>query len=278
MALLSADDHAFFEENGYVVVPNAVPQENLDATVKAIWEFLGVNPDDRSDWYRPPMLTSGLVEIYQHQALWNNRQHPRLHQIFSEIYGTEKLLVSIDRASLKLPRHPEHPEYDDKGFIHWDTDSTKPPTKRRVQGVLYLTDTAVNQGGFQCVPELYRQFDAWVKTQPEDRNPRFPDMTGFTFEPIAGKAGDLVIWDVMLAHGSGHNVSDQPRMAQYISMFPAERADAETLEFRIRCWREHCPPGNRTFPGDSRKIEEQFGTTAELTPLGRKLLGLDSWE
>jgi hypothetical protein len=32
------------------------------------------------------------------------------------------------------------------------------------------------------------------------------------------------------------------------------------------------------FPGDRRKIEEQLGRPAELTPLGRKLLGLDSWQ
>ena len=40
------------------------------------------------------------------------------------------------------------------------------------------------------------------------------------------------------------------------------------------------PPtqGKPPFPGDPRRIEEQYGKTAELTPLGRKLLGLDRWE
>ena len=36
--------------------------------------------------------------------------------------------------------------------------------------------------------------------------------------------------------------------------------------------------GSGGFPGDPRRIEEDHGTTAELTPLGRKLLGLDLWD
>lgn len=287
MGVLSAEDRAFFRDNGYLVVPNAVPQQNLDATVDTLWNFLGIDRDDPRDWYRPPMLTNGLVEIYQHQTLWDNRQHPRVHQAFAELLGTENLWVSIDRASLKPPRHPDHPEYEHKGFIHWDADSTKwreNPTKqerpRWVQGVLYLTDTAADQGGFQCVPELYRDFEGWLKTQPPDRNPSVPDLTGLTVEPVPGKAGDLVIWDVMLAHGNGHNVSNRPRLAQYIAMGPAPalgKAAEEQRQERIRCWREHCPPGSKAFPGDVRQIEQTQGRTAELTPLGRKLLGLDPW-
>ena len=44
---------------------------------------------------------------------------------------------------------------------------------------------------------------------------------------------------------------------------------------RIKRWRERTPGG---FPGDPRRIEEDHGTTAELTPLGRRLLGLDLWD
>ena len=39
MAVLSKEDWAFWEENGYMIVPEAVPEENLDSTVDAIWAF-----------------------------------------------------------------------------------------------------------------------------------------------------------------------------------------------------------------------------------------------
>lgn len=160
MAVLSQADHAFFAENGYVIVHNAVPRENLDDVIDALYEFLEMSRDDPEDWYREPLRPNGMVEMYQHQALWNNRQHPRVYEAFAELLGTPRLWVSIDRACFKPPRHPAHPEYDSKGFIHWDADTTRLPMPLSVQGVLCLADTEEDQGGFQCVPELFRNFDA----------------------------------------------------------------------------------------------------------------------
>ena len=36
--VLSQDDLDFWEENGFVVIHNAVPDENLEAAVNAIWD------------------------------------------------------------------------------------------------------------------------------------------------------------------------------------------------------------------------------------------------
>jgi Phytanoyl-CoA dioxygenase (PhyH) len=282
MSLLSPADHRFFDENGYVVVPNIVPTENLTAMVDAIFAFLGMDPNNPEDWYREPHRTGGMVEFYQHQALWNNRQHPRMHQAFSEIYGTQNLWVSEDRAGFKPPQHPAHPEYDHKGFIHWDIDTTKLPQPFRVQGVLSLTDTTAEMGGFRCAPGFHRELEAWIGTQPADRNPHTPDLSalppGIRVVPIETKAGDLVIWNTRLLHGNGHNVSNKPRLAQYITMYPADEDNELSRAERVEHWEKRLPPSyRRAFPGDPRRVEELQGRTAELTPLGRKLLGLDCW-
>ena len=280
MPILSSEDHAFFAENGYLAVPNAVPQENLDAVIAAIWEFLGLDPNDPEDWYREPLTPGGMVEMYQHQALWDNRQHPRVQQIFSEMLGTEKLWVSEDRVGLKPPRHPAHPEYDHKGFIHWDANTSKLPLPFRLQGVLCLTDTTADMGGFQCVLGFHRVLEEWVKTQPPDRNPHAPDLNslpeGMRVTPIPANAGDLIIWSTALAHGNGHNVSKCPRFSQYINMYPA-RDDEEARQARIARWRERQAPAAPWVVGDPRGVEASRYQSAELTPLGRKLLGLDLW-
>jgi ectoine hydroxylase-related dioxygenase (phytanoyl-CoA dioxygenase family) len=39
--------------------------------------------------------------------------------------------------------------------------------------------------------------------------------------PIAGRAGDLVIWHHALPHGASPNRSTRPRVAQYIAMRPS---------------------------------------------------------
>ena len=53
--LLSPAQRAFWEENGYVIIPDAVPQESLDAVIEAIWEFLQVDRDDLETWYQAPV-------------------------------------------------------------------------------------------------------------------------------------------------------------------------------------------------------------------------------
>ena len=276
MAILSDNDWDFFKKNGYVIVPNAVPQENLDAVIDAAFDFLGMTPGNPDDWYREPLRTNGMVEMYHHQAMWNNRQHPRMHQIFSEIWGTEKLWVSIDRVSFKPPPHPDHPEYENKGFMHWDADTSQLPVRFGVQGVLYLRDTAENQGGFQCIPGIHHQLCDFGVDHPPGYVYGAPDLKTLEFKSIPGKAGDLLIWYRALAHGNGHNRSNKPRLAQYISMSPARPENEEYRQLRIRLWREREQPPSKAFPGDPRGWEKQR-PTSELTDLGRRLLGLEAW-
>jgi hypothetical protein len=281
LRVLSEQDVEFFHQNGYVVVPTGLPRENLEAVIAAIWEFLEMDPEDPTTWY-PPDRRGSLAHLHQHQAIWDNRQFPRVHQAFADILGTEKLWVSMDRATMKPPIDPRFPHYEDRGFVHWDLDTAKPlPARLGVQGVLALTDTTEEMGGFCCIPGFHRVLEAWIREQPADRNPRAPDLSrlpeGYKVTPIAMEAGDLVIWDRTLAHGNGRNVGTRPRLAQYITMHPAGD-DWERRQERIACWQERHAPSywERDIPEKLRGREKRF-PPAELTPLGRKLLGLDPW-
>ncbi len=96
-------------------------------------------------------------------------------------------------------------------------------------------------------------------------------------ETIETRAGDLLIWNSQLPHGVSPNQSDRPRLAQYISMSPAQENNDEARQWRINSWMHRIAPDGNPFPGDPRDWEQQHGTTAALSPLGRRLLGLDSW-
>ena len=282
LRLLSEEDWKFWKHNGYVVIRNAVPVEQCERLASFLWTFEEKNPGDPSTWYAPPraemqmkeLTNTGMVEVYNHQYLWDNRQYPKVHAAFTDIWGTEKLWVTIDRANLNLPIREG---YDYKAFIHWDYDpETKP---ENVQGVLALADQDdENMGGFQCIPELYRDYDTWKLTQPADRNYFQPDTTGFEPVKVKMKAGDLLIFNSLLAHGIRANRSgNKVRLAQYISMMPAQEENEELRQWRIRSWRDRIAPEGYAFPGDPRKWEQTRYSTAELSPLGRKLLGLDNW-
>src|SRR5689334_11842959 len=262
LQVLQDADVEFFQQQGYLVVPNVVPQENIEALLAVIWQFLGMNPDDPTSWY-PPERRSTLVYLHQHQTLCNNRQSPRLYQAFADLLGTEKLWVSMDRATMKPPLDSRYPHYDDHGFVHWDLDTSKPlPETLGVQGVLALEDTTAEMGGFQCIPGFHRELAAWLARQPADRDPRKPDLSrlpeGYQVTPIPMKAGDLVIWDRMLAHGNGCNTGTRPRLAQYITMYPA-REEEEARQERIACWRDRHAPSywERDIPEALRGREKE---------------------
>ena len=275
MLVLTTEDRQFWDENGYVVVPSAVPTPYLKATIAAIAGFLCVDPDHPETWYADPPRRLGFVEQYHHQAFWNNRQHPRVYGAFADLWGTDKLWVSFDRANMTPPKRLDRPHGFHEPLIHWDFDASLHPDRFSVQGVLYLTDTDEDQGGFQCVPGFHRRFSDWVKTQPSDRNPGQPDMAGLTLRKVSGKAGDLLIWHSLLPHGNSENMSERPRWSQYILMSPAEEDNEALREERIRLWRERLTP--QGFPGEPRGWERQNAGPADLTPLGRRLLGLDRW-
>lgn len=284
LRVLSEDDWHFWINNGYVIIKNAVPREQALKTAAFLWEFDEKDPNNPETWYAPPraemqmkeLTNTGMVEVYNNQHLWNNRQMQRLYDAFVDIWGTEKLWVTIDRANLNFPLRPGH-EY--KAFIHWDYDpETKP---QNVQAVLALADQLDEEmGGFQCIPELFRTFDTWKLTQPEDRNRFKPDTTGFEQHFVKAKleAGDLLIFNSSQPHGiRANNSKDKVRIAQYISMMPAEEDNDELRDWRINSWKNRVAPQGYAFPGDPRNWEQTRYETAVLNDLGERLLGLKKW-
>lgn len=284
LRVLSGEDWEFWVENGYVVIKGVVPREQALRTAAFLWEFEEKAPTDADTWYTAPrsdmqmkeLVGTGMVEVYNNQLQWDNRQMPRVYDAFVDIWGTEKLWVTIDRANLNFPMRPG---YEYKGFIHWDYD---PETRtQNVQGVLALADqTDENMGGFQCIPELYRTYDSWKLTQPEDRNRFQPDVAGLEDYIVKVKleAGDLLIFNSTLPHGIRANHSGtKVRIAQYISMMPAEEDNDELRTWRINSWKNRIAPSGYAFPGDPRNWEQTRYEAAELSELGKKLLGLERW-
>lgn len=281
LKILSEADWQFWIKNGYVIIKNAVPKAQVQKLADYLWQYEGKDADDIETWYKKPnaqmqmteLNNTGMVEIYNQQFMWDNRQYPKVHAAFADIWGTEKLWVTIDRANLNFPLRPG---FEYKGFIHWDYDpETKP---QNVQGVLALADqTDENMGGFQCIPELYRTYDAWKLTQPQNRDHYKPDTTGFEIVKVKLEAGDLLIFNSLQPHGIRPNTSnDKVRIAQYISMMPAQEDNEELRQWRINSWQGREAMQGYAFPGDPMEREKQ-NSVAELSELGKKLLGLERW-
>lgn len=284
LKVLSEDDWKFWIHNGYIVIKNAVTREQASQTADFLWEFEEKDPNDPKTWYAPPraememkeLAGTGMVEVYNNQALWNNRQEQKIYEAFTDIWGTDQLWVTIDRANLNFPIKPG---FEYKGFIHWDYDPETRP--QNVQGVLALADqNDLDMGGFQCIPWLYRNYDSWKLGQPENRDHFKPDVDDLKEHIVKVKlnAGDLLIFNSTQPHGIRPNLSkDKVRIAQYISMMPAEEENEELKQWRINSWKNRIAPSGYAFPGDPRNFEQEKYDRAELNELGEKLLGLKNW-
>lgn len=284
LRVLSQEDWTHWTTRGYVIVRGAVAPEVVQQLEQVLWSFDEKDPKNPETWYepqrrphiRPELNNVGMAEIYHHQLMWDTRQTQRVYDAFVDIWDRDDLWVAIDRANINPPKKIKgNPE----GFIHWDVDTTARPLPIGVQGVLSIKKQDIETGGFQAVPYLFEHFHEWAATQPEDRDPIRPDMTGLDRENVDLDPGDLLIFNSLLAHGVRPNHSaNRVRMAQYISMFPAEQENEAERQDRIRQWRDQVPPNRPDFPGDPRDWEKTHYGPAELSPLGRKLLGLDLWD
>lgn len=146
--------------------------------------------------------------------------------------------TTLDRLNLNPPniknRSRSLIEPMEQGFdieLHWDVDTTLEVLPQRVQGIIALNDTQPELGGFQCCPELFRQFDRWRVEQPEGRDPIRPAIDRREFPLVRPDlhAGDLLIFNELLALGVAPNSSSGARAVQYLSM----RLGPSTLSPRV---------------------------------------------
>jgi hypothetical protein len=252
---------------GFVVVRGAVPMDLIDALLSVICREFEIDLHDEGSWYGPP----ARLPLWGHQAQWDVRQHPDLHEAFAAAYGTERLWVSLDFPLYKPP-HPSNAsaEHYDALPIHWDVD---PRERHLFQGMVFLTDSPEERGAFRCVPALFSDVTGWFERHPDD-GPDDIDCEGHEVVRVPCQVGDLLIWDSRLPHGNGRNCDTSPRITQAVTMQPPGFW-GESAADRIVLWRTGRPnPHYADEPGFDR-VEPW--PPASLTPLGRRLLGLDAW-
>jgi len=196
LAALTETQWRSWQDEGYLVVPDAVPLRLARAAAAAVREYVGADDTNRSSWYtnvldiyedtlpdgkRPHHGPCGMVQMFHHSSLWALRQHPRVHEIFADLYGTRRLFVTVDRAHFKPPVTTEHPAWSDAGEVHsglhWDVNTRREnwPLPYSIQGVLYLEDTAAAQGALRLVPGFHSRLAAWDAAQPADRSSERPE-------------------------------------------------------------------------------------------------------
>ena len=272
--MISSTSRERFLEDGYLVIPSLVPEADLAPARAAIDAWLDIDPSDAQTWYRNAADGHGIVPVHHDPSFWALRQNPDIYRVFSALYDTGALWVSMDRASFNPPADgwARDVRVDP---IHWDGDPCSEGSLS-IQGVVYLTDTAEAQGPFCCVPDAYRHLTAFLTTQSEEALDRMrPDIRDHEVVPVPAPAGSLIVWHNRMPHSSTANRTDRPRYTLYVAMEPA--LDEEERLERIRLFEQKRPPA---WAEDQKIANQQIpetGPDVSLSPLGRRLAGLDPW-
>ena len=215
---LSQSELAFFDTYGYAIIRNAIPCEDCNATVDLITQFLNIDLQRPDTWYQNHSSRQGImVQFFKHEILERNRQSPRIRLAFETLWKRRDLWVTTDRVGFNPP---ETDSWKYPGpYLHLDIDATI-PLPFGLQGILYLTDTAENQGALTVVPGFHRKIDTWMSQFGHGEVPLSEAFDEFEKKPIAANAGDLIIWHHGLPHGSSPNTHTSPRIVQYINWYP----------------------------------------------------------
>jgi len=169
-----------------------------------------------------------------------------------------------------------------------------------------LGDCPPGGGGFRCVPGFHKlsqvrayrknyeagQFHPTAEAYGQTLRIRQRPPTG-TFQwmldtAVTGKAkeiplekGDAVIWNSRLPHSNLPNKLPQWRVHCYVRFIPATPSHEEYRKEVKRCAESGEKPmlySTENSTGGGRNWEVQGHALPELTPTGRKVLGLDSWQ
>ena len=255
------------------MIPDVVPKALCERSAAALCEFIGVDPEVPDTWHNYVTHGHGIIPLHHHQALWDVRQLPALHRIFSVIYETEKLWVSFDRGSFKVPS-----SFHESGYrmdaAHWDGDP-RAPNELAVQGLVYLTDTPPKKARSRwCRSCTQRSMNGSRSAAPTTKR---ADRTSRTTRSSRSAApqGSLVIWHRRMAHTSLANNSTEPRLVQYVTMTPAGSEESRLRNAR-ECLEKH-PPAWAVRQKVRGQLDPEPGPPPQLTDLGSRLAGIEPW-
>ena len=207
-----------WESNGYLIIKQAVPKSDCEATVSAIYDFIDASPQNPDSWYKQHPAKQGImIQMFRSDHLVKNKTSPKIRDVYRQLWDRNDLFVSTDRVSFNPP---EHAMYTFPGpNLHWDIPLVS-PVPFGLQGLLYLADTAADQGAFTLVPGFHLKVNQWLQSLPDEVDPNQLDLHDLEPIPLAGEAGDFIVWQQALPHGSSPNTSTRPRLVQYINYRP----------------------------------------------------------
>ncbi len=262
-----------FFRDGYLLVPSVLSPAEVRTYASAI---IGLVPRDLSlpdEWHahagrlKPYRRgTGGAVDdTIDTPDLLPLLCNEKLYAVAAQLLRSPRLRVFDGSVGITM-RDMSDPERELSQDLHIDASVPKSADQflgtdeeLQIGGCYYLTDVDRTGGGTHVVPGGHRWVAEQAAAVPKGRQlhqgwkhiPTVPTVE------VTGKAGDFAMLHHLMPHAASHNRLPRTRLAYFVRY--------------IRCDHAH--------GGDPKSAMRTYDDSqlAAISPLGRKLLGLDPW-
>jgi len=240
------------------VVPGVLSQAEVQTCLDLTWDWLeslgsGIERSDPASWTDnnwPGEFKSGITVqcgSSQQPSLWYLRGHPGVQEVFSSIWSVKpsELITSMD--GMLIWRHKtSYSASPASGLnLHVDQDPFTKTGLHCVQGMIPLLDVTKDIGGLKLLPKSHSdEMQEQIRNEHLARKKTLPGkdfvkVEDAKYDPeafvVEAKAGDLILWDSRVIHGSRVGPATlQPgaglaRCTGLVSMTPRAWASQEVL-------------------------------------------------
>eukprot|EP00091_Calanus_sinicus_P025619 TRINITY_DN9862_c0_g1_i1.p1 TRINITY_DN9862_c0_g1~~TRINITY_DN9862_c0_g1_i1.p1 ORF type:complete len:237 (-),score=38.12 TRINITY_DN9862_c0_g1_i1:424-1134(-) len=212
---------AQLQTEGYAVIAGVADSEQVQHARCLLWDWLegldtGILRDDPDTWTDEAWPDWPGIKKYGScksqgaahlGATWFLRSLPNLKDVFSKIYETEDLIVSLDGMILWRPWFEDESKRPGSSKLHVDQNPKMKPGFHCVQGMLPLYPVSSNVGGTVLVPESHNLQSELLSRNPDWGTSARDFCVVKTDDPLQGNEvlvpmnpGDLLLWDSRLVH------------------------------------------------------------------------------
>ena len=201
---ITLDDYQFLDKNGYLIIPNVIPEDYCDALSEKIIELARYERNTNGGGYIYGLGKSQRIYhlIGKDPIFWKSLRHPLILELMDHFFKRDTLhdlyyLTSYHANILNPGAEPQ--------ILHVDAAVPEPlpPWTIRANSNILLQDYTKENGATEIVPGSHLFL----------RKPKLNEIEGTALHSLEAKKGSLIVWHGHLWHRSGENKSKDSRIA-----------------------------------------------------------------
>lgn len=258
---------------GFAVIKGAIPRERAIAYQQKAFDWLdsfgnAFDINNPETWLKANLPVQTKINTFHHYAvmhekfMWDARMEPRILDVFSKVWGTDKLLVSFDALNITFP-HRKDAMKNKPGWQHVDQSPLR-DGMQCVQGIINLSEAGPEDGGLLVFPGSHLLTEEFFRTQTDKSTWSKMDLYLFSKEQmkwfeergihahkVCAEPGDLLIWDSRTIHYAVEQTdkSNTIRTVIYATYTPASFATEEVLDLKAEIFKNW--QGTSHWPHDN---------------------------